>query len=72
MAFRYQFFVSMDGKSWKEVPASGEFSNIMHNPVAQFVRFDTPCQAHYFKFEALTEIDNRDFVTVGELGILVK
>lgn len=44
----------------------------MHNPVAQFVRFDTPCQARYFKFEALTEIDNRDFVTVGELGILVK
>ena len=72
MAFRYQFFVSMDGKSWKEVPASGEFSNIMHNPVAQFVRFDAPCQARYFKFEALTEIDNRDFVTVGELGILVK
>ena len=64
--------MSDNGTDWKECKCSGEFSNIMHNPVAQFVRFDAPCQARYFKFEALTEIDNRDFVTVGELGILVK
>ena len=70
--YNYKFFVSDNGTDWKECKCSGEFSNIMHNPVAQFVRFDTPCQARYFKFEALTEIDNRDFVTVGELGILVK
>jgi alpha-L-fucosidase len=30
MAFRYKFYVSADGKNWKEVPANGEFSNIMH------------------------------------------
>ena len=33
MAFRYKFFVSEDGKMWKEVPTNGEFSNIMHNPL---------------------------------------
>ena len=33
MAFRYKFFVSEDGRMWKEVPTNGEFSNIMHNPL---------------------------------------
>ncbi len=47
MAFRYQFFVSMDGKSWKEVPASGEFSNIMHNPLPQTVAFSQKVQARF-------------------------
>ncbi|MCS2763756.1 alpha-L-fucosidase [Bacteroides ovatus] len=53
MAFRYQFFVSMDGKSWKEVPASGEFSNIMHNPLPQTVAFSQKVQARFIKLEVL-------------------
>ena len=39
MAFRYKFFVSLDGNNWKEVPSSGEFSNIMHNPLPQTVSY---------------------------------
>ncbi len=40
MAFRYKFYISLDGKSWKEVPTNGEFSNIMHNPLPQTVYFN--------------------------------
>ena len=35
MAFRYKFYISTNGRDWKEVPTTGEFSNIMHNPVPQ-------------------------------------
>ena len=37
MAFRYKFYISTNGRDWKEVPTTGEFSNIMHNPVPQTV-----------------------------------
>ena len=54
MAFRYKFYVSADGKNWKEVPANGEFSNIMHNPLPQTVTFDQKEKARFIKLEATT------------------
>ena len=66
MAFRYQFFVSMDGKSWKEVPASGEFSNIMHNPLPQMVAFSQKVQARFIKLEATVAK-----VNMNEIGVMV-
>lgn len=38
--FHYNFYVSQDGENWKKCIDNGEFSNIMHNPVPYFVRFD--------------------------------
>ena len=70
--YNYKFYVSNDGKNWKECSCSGEFSNIMHNPILQIVEFGKTYEARYFRFEALSEIDSRDFVTVGELGLIVK
>ena len=70
--YNYKFYVSNDGKNWKECSCSGEFSNIMHNPILQIVEFGKTYEARYFRFEALLEIDSRDFVTVGELGLIVK
>ena len=54
MAFRYKFFVSEDGKTWKEVPTNGEFSNIMHNPLPQTVTLGQKIQARFIKLEATT------------------
>ena len=71
MAFRYQFFVSMDGKSWKEVPASGEFSNIMHNPLPQTVAFSQKVQARFIKLEATTPDATVAKVNMNELGVMV-
>ena len=70
MAFRYKFFVSADGKNWKEVPTNGEFSNIMHNPVPYFVRFGKSYRARYFKLEPLAEINGKASTAIGEVGIL--
>ena len=38
-----------DGKDWMKCDATGEFSNIMHNPVPYFVRFGKTYPARYFK-----------------------
>ena len=71
MAFRYQFFVSMDGKSWKEVPASGEFSNIMHNPLPQTVYFNQKVQAHFIRLEATTPTDTTAEIESNEIGVTI-
>ena len=70
--YKYAFYVSLDGQSWTKCEASGEFSNIMHNPVPYFVRFGKTYPARYFKLEPLSEINNKNVVMVGEVGILTK
>ena len=70
MAFRYKFFVSMDGKNWKEVPANGEFSNIMHNPLPQTVTFGQKVQARYIKLEATTPTATTAKVGMNEIGVI--
>lgn len=67
--FHYRFYTSTDGKEWKQVPASGEFSNIVNNPISQNVFF-APVKARYFKIEALDEVAGRDYVTIGDISIL--
>ena len=70
MAFRYKFFVSMDGKHWKEVPANGEFSNIMHNTLPQTVTFGQKVQARYIKLEATTPTATPAKVGMDEIGVI--
>ena len=70
--YKYAFYISLDGQSWTKCEASGEFSNIMHNPVPYFVRFGKTYPARYFKLEPISEINNKNAVTVGEVGILTK
>ena len=71
MAFRYKFFVSVDGKNWKEVPTSGEFSNIMHNPLPQTVAFNQKVQARFIKLEATTPDAAVAKVNMDEIGVMV-
>lgn len=70
--FLYRFYVSEDGKNWIPCEVNGEFSNIKNNPIPQTVRFSCTYPARYFRFETVSEIDNRPFVTVGEIGVLIK
>ncbi|MFV0391923.1 MAG: alpha-L-fucosidase [Paludibacteraceae bacterium] len=71
MAFRYKFFVSMDGKYWKEIPIHGEFSNIMHNPLPQTIAFDQKVEARYIKLEATTPTATVAKVAMNEIGVVV-
>lgn len=70
--FKYNFYVSRDGKNWTKCDAGGEFSNIMHNPVPYFVRFGKKYPARYFKLEPTVEINNKSVTAIGEVGILLQ
>lgn len=70
--YTYQFYVSTDGEKWERCSCSGEFSNIMHNPIPQFVRFGKEYTARYLKLVPVSEIGNKQFITISELGILNK
>lgn len=71
MAFRYKFFVSTDGKNWKKIPANGEFSNIMHNPLPQTVTFGKSVDARYIKLEAVTPTETTAKVGMNEIGVTI-
>ena len=68
--FKYRFYVSLDGENWVECDTTGEFSNIMHNPVPYFVRFNENYKARWFRLEPLSEICNKSCTVIGEVGIL--
>ena len=69
MAFRYKFYISTNGRDWKEVPTTGEFSNIMHNPVPQTVSFGKKVSARYIKLDATTPDATPARVDLKEIGI---
>ncbi|WP_455584885.1 alpha-L-fucosidase [Bacteroides sp.] len=69
--YTYNVYLSVDGKKWIKCNVSGEFSNIMYNPVPQFVSW--PKQSvRYLKLEPLTEITGKQLITVSEIGVLTK
>lgn len=70
MAYKYKFSVSLDGKSWKEVPTHGEFSNIMHNPLPQTVALPTGCQARFVRLDATSPDNQPAKVAMEEIGFL--
>ena len=69
MAFRYKFYISTNGRDWKEVPTTGEFSNIMHNPVPQTVSFGNKVSARSIKLDATTPDATPARVDLKEIGI---
>lgn len=70
--YKYNFYVSNDGENWTKCDASGEFSNIMHNPVPYYVRFGKVYNARYFKLEPVSEINSAQKTSVGDVGVLLK
>ena len=70
--YLYRFYVSRDGKNWELCDGEGEFSNMKNNPMIQTVHFKKVYSARYIRFETMREIDNRPFVTVGEIDVLTK
>lgn len=69
--FKYNFYVSKDGKNWNKCVSNGEFSNIMHNPIPYFVRFGKKFDARYIKLEPISEINGENKTAVSEIGILL-
>ena len=69
-AFRYRFLISDDARSWTEVPTSGEFSNIVNNPIPQTVLFDKRVSARYVRIEAETQDGEPASISMGELDVI--
>jgi alpha-L-fucosidase len=67
VADQYSFYVSEDGKTYREV-ASGEFSNIRANPIEQVISLKEKVQARYIRFVGKRSLDGKG-ITIAELGI---
>ena len=70
--YKYRFYVSTDGENWTPCDATGEFSNIIHNPVPYYVRFGKTYPARYFKLEPISEIKSAEKTSIGDVGVLLK
>lgn len=46
----YELYVADQPGQWRRVDLSGEFSNIVNNPIEQFVKFAEPIEARYVRF----------------------
>jgi len=65
---KYAIFISRDGKEWGEPVATGEFANILANPIAQDVRIEPSPSARFLRFRALHTADGQP-PTAAEIGI---
>jgi hypothetical protein len=66
---KYRVYVSQDGKTWGPALAEGEFK--MPQSAEQRVEFGKTATGRYVKLEALSEVENRPFAAVAEIGVLV-
>jgi len=52
----YSVALSLDGKTWRENVAKGEFSNIINNPVQQRIKLPNVQKARFFRLSALQTV----------------
>jgi len=64
----YEFFTSTDNKHWKSV-SSGEFSNIMNNPIEQRISFEVG-PARFIKLRAINIQGDEQRASFGEIGVI--
>lgn len=67
--YKYKFEVSHDGENWQLCETSGEFSNIMHNPVTYVVKFGRSYNGRYFRLTPLAEINAKEATSIAEIGV---
>lgn len=66
----YEFFTSLDNKSWKLVD-KGEFPNIKNNPTWQLKHFAVE-KARYFKLRANKLTDEKDSAAYAEVDVITE
>src|SRR5690606_37771782 len=68
---RYRLAVSKDGNSWESI-ATGEFANIIANPITQYMAFANEVETRYFRFTVdavAEETGNRSRVAIAEFNV---
>jgi len=69
--FKYEFFVSPNGKSWEEPVSAGEFSNIRNSPVWQTRSFE-PLKGRFIKLRALSPAEENGRVGIAEFSLITE
>ncbi|MBO4606985.1 MAG: discoidin domain-containing protein [Prevotella sp.] len=69
MVKSYEVYLSTDGKTWGTPAAKGEFKN---TTAMQVAKLNSPVEARYFKFVALSEINGNKWTSAAEVGIQVE
>ena len=67
----YRFDVSEDGSQW-QVATQGDFGNIKNNPVNQEIYFEKTVKARFIRFTSLSNINNDEYLSLAELGIITE
>jgi alpha-L-fucosidase len=65
---KFAVFVSRDGTNWGEPVASGEFGNMLANPIVQEARIEPAANARFLRFRALRTADGQP-PTAAEIGL---
>ena len=65
----YEVYLSMDGKTWGNPVAKGEFKN---TTAMQVATLKSPTEGRYLKFVALSEINGNKWTSAAEIGIQAK
>ena len=68
--FKYEVYVSDDGKDWGKPVAAGEFGNVLNNPIEQEVQFTTSLKTRYVKLVALSAPNDSAGASIAEFGVI--
>ena len=66
----YSLWASTDWQDWKKV-ASGEFSNIVNNPIWQTIKFNAPVKAKILRLDA-DRLAEGDRMAFGDIEVVTK
>ena len=66
MVKQYEVYLSLDGQTWGNPVASGEF---VKTSAIQVAKLTTPTAGRYLKFVAKSEINGKAWTSAAEIGI---
>ncbi|QZT35953.1 alpha-L-fucosidase [Halosquirtibacter xylanolyticus] len=68
---KYEFYVSLNGKSWGKPVLKGSFDNIRNHPIIQS-RVGADKKGRYIKFVPIETIDHMNKATIARFDVLTK
>ena len=67
MVDAYEFYLSIDNKTWDQPVAKG---NLLNSKLLQVIPLDAPSPGRYLKFVANSEVNGNAWTSVAELGVI--
>lgn len=70
--YKYNFYTSEDGLTWRKVINNGSFDNIKNNPIKQNVQLKKSIKTRFIKLEPLETTINKNGYTISEIGVITR